>query len=199
MGLDMTYQALPAACALLDRIVQQPQAWQDDLWSTLPWSVNRRDPRSRGVLELPEVRELLEAMPDPTVWQYRAVSRSQGKLRWLLSTPAERELGTHEEIARTLPYRVVHGDVPIGPHVVAVQGVPLRRSGAVFVGEVVDHLEAIDEAELRASFDPGEMVGRVYQAFGNDTFDELWDDLTKLLTFYRRTRDAGLAVVVQED
>jgi hypothetical protein len=157
MGLDMTYQALPRGCDLIERA--KADADFGSALSLLPIWYRRggpgHEPDSTAARELWEAARLLAARhPGPERRSF-SPGRTWDVLHYLLSAERREEPDAGEIDA--LFSRAVKGGEVLAGHLAGGQGIPIRYVTPEDVQAAARRLESMDCAALRAHYDPQRM------------------------------------------
>jgi hypothetical protein len=206
MGLDIEYQALPAACPLLEQAGRDPEL--GELLALLPGVLPQRAAGQtwRGTPLSPaehlfqdEMDRLLAARPSVLplrLW----LGRDWDALHYLLSD--ERRAGRHD--GSDPGTTAVRGAQRLGPHALAGQGLALRWTTPAEVDAVASWLYHVRPAQLALHYDPQALeAAGVYKVSADGQPVEMPDALTdafeRLRAFYADVAAARYGVLVVLD
>lgn len=188
MGLDASYQALPAGSPLLELARRNIGVgeWLSSFTRLL------RDPREDALapggldpaeLQLLEaVKDLLRTRPDLATHQV-SLDRRWDHLLFVLSERRRDAPGTEDD---SLAAIAIEGEAKIAPHVVAGQGVPLRYTRPETVERIARMLESVRLDSLREHFTFEKLrQAAVYKCPHADRIDEGWQWLRERFELFR--------------
>jgi hypothetical protein len=200
MGLDMSYQAIPEACDLIER-ARHEKGLGEMLCLVPLWFSNGVGPTRRSWPEAELLwRQLCElAGQYPGLAQRNCyLGRCWDKLHYLLSANRRHEPGSEED---TLLDKAVRGAAEIAAHVRAPQGVPVMYVSPAEVELIGVVLEPMTTASLRVHYSPAKMEASGVYKFWADRADESeWrhidDSFVTFQTFYLDAARHGEGVIV---
>jgi hypothetical protein len=165
MGLELIYQAIPADCELL-KIARTDTDLGEQL-GLIPYLLRRITQGDEERIEerlLKECRYMLIRWPD--LWKRNCyLDRDWDVLHYLLSSTRRGEPPTADACAIDKAFKA--GDL-IAPHVVGIQGVPVRYLPADAVRMVARAVEPMTRADLARHYDPARLVAAGVYKFHPD-------------------------------
>lgn len=184
MGLDMTYQAIPADCDLIERARQDQEV--GEMLCLVPTWFHDGGPRRRSWPAAEQLwRDLVE-------WdrQYPGLasrncylSRWWDKLHYLLSANRRRDKGSEVDHLFDI---AVRGGREIAPHVRAPQGVPVKYVSPDEVELIAVLLGPMTTEDLRAHYCPEKMeASHVYKFWADRADESEWPYIAKYFGTFR--------------
>lgn len=200
MGLDMSYQAIPPECDLIER-ARQEQELGEMLCLVPLWFRAGDGPRSRSWPEADKLwRELCElARQHPGLAKRNCyLDRWWDKLHYLLSANRRGGPGSEEDL---LLDKAVRGDSEIAEHIRAPQGVPVKYVAPDEVELIAVLLEPMTAESLRVHYSPVKMeASGVYKFWADRADDTEWrhieDYFARFQLFYLEAARHGEGVIV---
>jgi hypothetical protein len=202
MGLDMSYQAIPADCDLIER-ARHDKVLGEMLCSVPHWMREFDYPPLKLWPEADELRqELLELdRRHPGLANRNCyLGRRWDMLHYLLSANRRGRHCAHTEEDLVLDM-AVHGEREIAGHVRAPQGHAVKYVSPEVVELIAVLLEPMTAVTLRVHYDPTWMVARgVYKFFADQADSSEWgyivDSFVSFRDFYLATARHGESVLV---
>lgn len=171
MGLDMSYQAIPAKCDLIDRARDDPAV--GELLCLLPlWFRRGEGPKPgswpEGEFLWQHLCKLVKVYPGLEQWNFD-LDRAWDELHYLLSATRRDEKACEED---TFLDKAVRGSSEIADHVRAPQGIHVRYVNPSEVELIGVVLEPMKTETLRAHYSPKKMEQRTVYKFWADRAEE---------------------------
>ncbi len=185
MGLDMSYQAMPADCGLIERARQDLEL--GEMLCLIPlWFRDGQGPRpGRWAAADALWRELGElARRHPGLEKRNCyLDRWWDKLHYLLS--ANRRGGTCSAADELLD-KAIRGGEPVAEHARAPQGQPVRYTGPEEVAAIASVLRGLEIEQLRVHYSPPAMEAAGGYKFLAGRDDRDWEYLPEYFAALRR-------------
>jgi hypothetical protein len=204
MGLERSYQAIPADSGLIQRARFEPKIGEllslVCLWfrqGLSPYS----GPVSPESLELHQIVQRLVAAEPELARRNHDLDKRWDQIHYLLSARCR---GQRMETDDALFDVAVEGEAKIADHVCGSQGVPVRYTSPGKVADVANALQRIDLDILKQHYSLAamEQMG-IYKAFAGRESDDDWEYLSKLVRglsdFYLDAATHGNGVLVCTD
>jgi hypothetical protein len=187
MGMERSYQAIPASCDLIERARNERELGEMLSLSCFYFRKSSEQhygpPTTASVEFLRIIRALVAADPALSTRNHY-LDRLWDQVRYLLSAKYRDEPATAND---DLLDMAVAGEATIAEHVCGTQGYPVRYTSPNRVTEIAKALEQLDVDFLKRHYDLAAMerVG-IYKAFAGRDSDEDWDCLGRLIVDLRR-------------
>jgi Domain of unknown function (DUF1877) len=192
MGLDCTYQAVPADLELIMKAAADSVFAENVFYPFIAFCDRLESSYYFSDVEFDEIRLVYQQHSDIKIWSFKPVSRMQSALVYLLDPELYKEAGSYTELEKTFAYRFVHGESVFSNHLVSTQGIPVRVSSPDFISECVKFLENCDSKRLKSNFDIDQMSDHGLYKIGSDsTIDPILNYFNGLADFYRRISKIG--------
>jgi hypothetical protein len=200
MGIDCSYQALPAPCEPLARAIRDPVF--GEAFSSVSGRIEAAEWMAWGGVwaECAQAwRELCAQHPGLEQRRF-SVDRRWDKLHYLLSE--ERRNGRFD--ADDWGTHAILGAVQLADHLTGGQGIHLRYSAPAVVRTLAEHLRPITEGELQRAWEPARMQECGVYKFRADRADEqewgwVMEAFRGLQAFYDQAASLGEGVLVKCD
>jgi len=204
MGIERSYQAIPANSDLLDRAranIELGELLSSARFYFADGLHEQKGPTWPPSLELGRlIRALVVADPGLIV-RGHYLEKSWGQVHRLLSATYRGEVaGPDDELIDV----AMIGEAIIAEHVVGSQGVPVRYTRPAAVSAVAEALLRVKPDTLRRHYDLSAMEAQgVYKAFAGRESEEHWAYLRELVVglqkFYQEAARFGDGVLVCTD
>lgn len=193
MGLDLSSLPVRLASAPMRRIREDATLWEIAVRNP-PFCSYEDD-------TLPDIsRELLTELPSARE-RAHFPDRSHHQAEYVLDPDGYRALPGWVERERSLPYRIIYGDVLFADHAVAGQGIHWRCSTAAFLAKAAAEIDALDLVATRRRFSVADMssegVYKVHPAEDDSAaFERIVVNLRDIAGYYHEIADQGLDLIL---
>jgi hypothetical protein len=201
MGIDISYQAMPAGCALLERSKRDPEfgcylEFFDSYAKMTQATIDHRKLDNISHEFAIEAKSLAAKHPGLEE-RYLYAGRTWDRLHYLMS-----EFRRHGETRHSSDWvaKVLFGGEVLNPETQTTIGIPIRYSTPVEVAELLEQLGQITHESLRAYWNAEVMVqDGVYKMHSSDddkSFGWICESLEELKRFYAQVAAHAEGVLV---
>lgn len=168
MGIERTYQAIPADSDLLDRVRARPELGE---WLPIAMCRFRRADDPGGAPPIPELLELEEIVTGLLAAQPSLADRNcYLDRRWdQIGYLLDAHFGDGQDAARSLCRTAVRGEIEVADHARGGQGHPVRHTAPPTVARIAALLRPLTWEQLSRHHNPPAMeAADVYKADARD-------------------------------